>query len=161
MRSYALITGASSGIGLALAEGIPVVVDRQALALRRQHQKHPLRGAVATRSADHQRIRTQRPGAERFASIQLEVFLARVQLQTEVAAIGGIAPEPALARRASQPVALLLGTAVQQDGRHLQVVEGEQVGQRAVGGGQVTDDAVDLRPGPLVAVEALRNGQRQ
>ena len=89
------------------------------------------------------------------------MLLAWAELEAGVATIGGVAPEPALLHRARQPVALLIGVAEQLDGRHLQVLEGEQVGQRAVHRRQVAHDAVDLRPDHALAAVLLRHGQGQ
>ena len=89
------------------------------------------------------------------------MLLTAAEFQTGIATVGGIAPEPALMHRTAQPVALLIGVAEQQNGRYLQVLKGEQMGQRAVHGGQVTDDPVELRPDQALTTKLLWNGQGQ
>ncbi len=150
-----------AAVGLALAEAVPVAVHAQTVAPARQHDEHPVVWAIAVRSTDHQRIGAQCTGAEGFAAVEFEVLLARAQRQAGVAAIGGVTPEPVFLHGTGQPVALLLGAAEQLDGRHLQVLEGEQVGERTVRRGQVAHDAVDLRPGCALAAVLLRHRKGQ
>ena len=137
----------SAAIGLTLTKAIPVIIDLQARAMRRDNGEHPIIGVSAARRADDQRVGTKRARTEGFAAVQPESSSLAAQLQPGVPAVGGITPEPVRGHALAQPAGLLRRVAKQLDGCQLQVVKGKQMGQRAVDRREVTAGAIDIWPG--------------
>ncbi|MCY1299745.1 hypothetical protein D9M70_492840 [compost metagenome] len=89
------------------------------------------------------------------------MLVAPIEVQAAVAAVAGVAPEPALLHGPAQPVALLCRVAEQHQGGDLQVLEGEEVGQGAVHRGELANDAVDQWPGGALAAMGRGHGEGQ
>ena len=152
-----------AAVGLALAEGVPVLLHGDAFGLRGQvaHQARAAAIGQLHLGAHHQPV-----GADRARGITLEALQPPaighgLRHQPRVLRVEGIAPEPALGLRARQQRALLGGRAPQQHRGHLQVVEGEHMGQCTVGLRQPAHHAVQRGPAGAQAAGVLRNQQAQ
>ena len=142
-----------AAVGLALAEGVPVRIDGDALDARRQRGDQRRAGRLVP-GREGQQVRAHRARAEALDAVDAIAVQLGARDHAAVQRIERIAPEQVARHGRLQEVGMLLGRAIEQHPGHLQMVETEYVRQRAVGLGQPA-----RRPGPSTSWRRPRHAR--
>ena len=149
-----------AAVGLALAKGVPVGFDAQAGSVAGRGGNQQALGRLMP-GRQRQPVRTNRARAIALGPLHHKAVALGHGQRALVVGVQRIAPEQPVAHRHAQQGLGVRRLAVQHQRRHLQMVEGVDMGQRAVGLGQDAHGAEDGLPVQTRATATARRAECQ